>query len=94
MKIVSENRFSGKTHFYTFASRSGNRNNAQQQSGFLGSGKVTGIMVPSAFETREIDDEDDIPKKQIKVDGTVMVVSAEEAISTTSFKEPMAVDLL
>ena len=51
-------------------------------------------MVPSAFETREIDDEDDIPKKQIKVDGTVMVVSAEEAISTTSFKEPMAVDLL
>ena len=51
-------------------------------------------MVPSAFETREIDDEDDIPKKQIKVDGTVMVVSAEGDTSTTLFKEAMAGDVL
>ena len=75
---------------------SGNLNSAQQKSGYTGSGKVSGVMVPSsAFGTREVDeDEDTVPKKQIKVDGTLMVISAEDAVSAASFKEPMAIDLL
>ena len=79
-------------------SRSGSHNSAQQQSGYLGSGKVSGVMVPSAFGTQEMDEEDDedtIPKKQLKVEGTVMLVSSEECeISANPVKEPMAVDAL
>ena len=74
---------------------SGNLNSAQQKSGYTGSGKVSGVMVPSAFDAQEVDeDEDTVPKKQMKVDGTLMVISAEDAVSAASFKEPMAIDLL
>ena len=74
---------------------SGSLNRSQPQSGYVGSGgKVSGVMVPSSFGTKEVEeDEDAIPKKQIKVDGTVLVVAAEDA-TTASAKEAMAVDVL
>ena len=74
---------------------SGNLNATQSRSGYMGSGKVSGVMVPSAFGTQEMEEEDAIPRKQIKIDGTVTLLSASDATSAeTSAKEPMAVDAL
>ena len=74
---------------------SGNLNATQSRSGYMGSGKVSGVMVPSAFGTQEMQEEDVIPRKQIKIDGTVTVLSASDTIAAeTSAKGPMAVDAL
>ena len=61
----------------------------------MGSGKVSGVMVPSAYGTQELEEGDNIPRKQIKIDGTVTVVSTSGAIpAVPSAKETMAVDAL
>ena len=61
----------------------------------MGSGKVSGVMVPSAFGVTQEMEEDAIPRKQIKIDGTVTVLSASDTIAAeTSAKEPKAVDAL
>ena len=59
----------------------------------MGSGKVSGVMVPSAFGTQEVEEEDAIPRKQIKIDGTVTVVSTSDTIpaATSAKEQPMAV---
>ena len=71
---------------------SGNLNATQSRSGYMGSGKVSGVMVPSAFGTQEME-EDAIPRKQIKIDGTVTVVSTSDTIpaATSAKEQPMAV---
>ena len=58
----------------------------------MGSGKVSGVMVPSSFGTQEME-EDNIPRKQIKIDGTVTVVSTSDTIpaATSAKEQPMAV---
>ena len=73
---------------------SGNLNATQSRSGYMGSGKVSGVMVPSAFGgTQDMEEEDTIPRKQIKIEGTVTVLSASDTIAAEpSAKEPMAVD--
>ena len=79
---------------------SGGQMSARQPAGFAGSGKVTGVMVPSGVPSEvqtEVPagthcDDEDIPMKQIKIAGAVMVV--DENPATAAFKEPMAVDVL
>ena len=52
-------------------------------------------MVPSAYGTQEMEGDDAIPRKQIKIDGTVTVLSASDALAAeTSANEPKAVDAL